>query len=93
MTDKELLSALSDMLDTKLTPIREDLEGLKAETGEIKADVDGIKAEVGGLKAEVGGLKAEVIQLKQDVAELRDITNLLNIRVGNLEKDFAVLKR
>ena len=33
MTDKELLSALSDMLDTKLTPIREDLEGLKAETG------------------------------------------------------------
>ena len=31
MTDKELLSALSDMLDTKLTPIREDLEGLKAD--------------------------------------------------------------
>ena len=71
MTDKELLSALSDMLDTKLTPIREDLEGLKVEAGEIKADV---------------------IQLKQDVAELRDITNLLNIRVGNLEEDVAVLK-
>ena len=83
---KEDLQAISELMDVKLAPIKEDLSSLKADMAEVKADivtlkadVSGLKADVSGLKADVSGLKADVSGLKADMAEVKD--RLLNLEL------------
>lgn len=56
MTDEQLLTAISSMMDEKLEP--------------IKADVAGLKQDVAGLKQDVAGLKQEMISVKDRVTAL-----------------------
>ncbi len=58
MVDKEMLSAISGLLDEKL-------EGVKVEVEGVKAEVEGVKAEVEGIKADLKYVK--VVQLENNV--------------------------
>ena len=77
MVDREMLSAISGLLDEKLEqkfdeklqPVYDRLDGL--ETNVIPR-LDGLETDVGGLKADVSGLKGEmryirVVQLENNV--------------------------
>ena len=59
MTDKEILFALSNMLD----PIKGDIS-------EMKGDISGLKEDVSGLKEDVSGLKADVSEMKKEMSEM-----------------------
>ncbi|MEZ3434395.1 MAG: hypothetical protein K1W34_07205 [Lachnospiraceae bacterium] len=54
MTDNQLLSAMSDMLDqkldTRLKPIESDIREMKAEMQDMKTDIQNVKTEVHNLK-------------------------------------------
>ncbi len=63
MENKELVGAISQLLDEKLEPIKADISGLKE-------DVSGLKKDVSGLKKDVSNLKKDVSCLKEDVARL-----------------------
>lgn len=81
MTDNELLHGISDLLDHKLQPLKDDIQGLKD-------DVAGLK----GLKADVAELKDDVLVLKADVTYLKNDMQVLIVDVAYLKIDVAYLK-
>ena len=68
MTDNQLLSAMSDMLDqkldTRLKPIESDIREMKAEMQDMKTDIKNMKAEIRDMKTDIQNVKTEVHNLK-----------------------------
>ncbi|MBD5639110.1 hypothetical protein HYI18_11010 [Clostridium botulinum] len=75
--DKEILSALSALLDEKLNPIKEDISGVKKDVSSLKEDVCGLKEEVSGLKSNVSSLKEDVKYIKIQQEEQGKILRVL----------------
>ena len=50
---KEDLQAISDLMDSKLEPIRTEMQGVKAETQELRTEMQGVKAETQELRTEM----------------------------------------
>lgn len=73
MSDQELLSAISDIVEAKVEPIKQDIHSLKEE--------------VSGLKEEVSVLKEDVSGLKEDVSDLQKNVGSLTSRMDSLEKE------
>lgn len=92
MTDREMLSALSTMMDEKLDPMKQDISELKADVSELKTDVTELKTDVAVLKTDVVGLKNDVSVLKTDVSRLETSVSRLETNVSRLETDVAGLK-
>ncbi len=67
---------VSDVLETNLQPIKEDISVLKE-------DVSGLKQDVAVLKEDVSGLKQDVVVLKEDVSRLEGGVARLNLIVEN----------
>ena len=61
MSDRELLSALSDMLDKKLDAR---LKPIEESISSMKADIDSMKTEINFMKADINSIKAELQQVK-----------------------------
>jgi len=61
MTDNELLLAISNMLDVKLSS---ELQPIKNEIGGIKSEIGGMKNEIGSMKNEIGSMKSEIHNIK-----------------------------
>jgi len=61
MTDNELLLAMSNMLDTKLStqlrPIKEDIQVMKGEIRVLKEDVQGLKEDMQFMKTDLQRVK------------------------------------
>ena len=97
MVDREMLSAISGLLDEKLEqkfdeklqPVYDRLDGL--ETNVIPR-LDGLETDVGGLKADVQDLKMDVGDLKTDVGDLKTDVGDLKTDVGGLKADVQDLK-
>lgn len=87
MSNEELLSAISDIVEAKLEPIKQDIHGLKEEVGSLKEDVSVLKEEVGSLKEDVSVLKEEVGNIKEDVSGLQKNVGSLTSRMDSLEKE------
>ena len=68
--DKELLEAISRMMDEKLEP--------------IKKDISGLKEDVAALKQDVADLKQDVTTLKEDVADLKETSEITRAGVNSL---------
>ncbi len=78
MTDNELLLAISNMMDAKLEPVNNEIQGIKGELQGIKGEIRDLKEDVQVLKEDVQDLKEDVQVLKEDVADLK-------IRVKKIE--------
>ena len=90
MANKELLLAISDMLDEKLLPLEKKLEGkiqsVKAEVKTLGKEVEEVKAEVKILGKEVEEVKAEVKTLGKEVEEVKT-------EVKTLGKEMDLVKK
>lgn len=85
LTNEDLL-AISNLMDVKLKPIKEDIAELKQDVAILKQDVAILKQDVAGLKGEVSGLKQDVAGLKQDVAGLKQDVAVLKEDVADLKQ-------
>ena len=92
MVDREMLSAISGLLDEKLEGLKTDVKGLKADVKVLKTDVKVLKTDVEGLKADVKVLKTDVKVLKTDVEVLKADVKVLKADVKVLKTDVSVLK-
>ena len=92
MTNYELLLEMSNMMDRKLNPIKEDIRELKEDVAVLKEDVAVLKEDVAVLKEEVAELKEDVAVLKEDVAVLKEEVAELKEDVAELKEDVIVLK-
>ncbi len=85
MTDNELLLAISNMMDAKLEPVNNEIQGIKGELQGIKGEIRDLKEDVQVLKEDVQVLKEDVQVLKEDVQVLKEDVADLKIRVKKIE--------
>ena len=86
MSDQELLSAISNIVEEKIEPLKQDIRSLKEDVSVLKEDVSVLKEDVSVLKEDVSGLKEDVSVLKEDVSGLKKDVNSLTGRMDSLEK-------
>lgn len=87
MSNEELLSSISDIVEAKLEPIKQDIHGIKEEVGNVKEEVGNVKEEVGNVKEEVGNVKEEVSSIKDEVSDLQKNFGSMTGRMDSLEKE------
>ena len=89
MENKELLGAISQLLDekldVKLEPIKEDISVLKKDVSDLKEDVSVLKKDVSNLKEDMSVLKKDVSDLKEDVSCLKEDVARLDARQSKME--------
>ena len=75
MTDKEVLSAMSTMLE----PIQDKIQEIQDDLDEIKSDLSGVKSDLSGVKSDLNDVKDRVkrIELTQE--------NIIIPRLNNIE--------
>ena len=97
MLTKEDLLAISNLMDVKLKPIKEDIVELKSDVSVLKQDVAELKKDVAVLKVDVAGLKQDVAVLKEDVTDLKQrmqnveciLENDMSPRLQNIENCYV----
>lgn len=86
MTDNELLLAISNIVESKVEPLRLDIVSLKEDVAVLKEDVAVLKEDVAVLKEDVAVLKEDVAILKEDVTVLKkDVTVLKLIHENDVQ--------
>ena len=77
MSDNELLLALSDMMDKKLSaqlePMKKDITGVKNDIAGVKKDIAGVKNDIAGMKNDISGMKNDITDLKNEVQNINVI--------------------
>ena len=76
LTQEDLL-AISELLDIKLEPVKEEIATLKEDVNGLKDDVAILKEDVAVLKEDVAVLKEDVAVLKEDVTLLKEDVTVL----------------
>ena len=104
MVDREMLSAISELLDEKLEqkfdeklqPVYERIDGLEASViprlDSLETGVEGLKTDVASLKTDVEGLKTDVKDLKTDVEGLRTDVDGLEVKVEGLKDEIRYVR-
>lgn len=73
MNDNELLLALSEMIDKKLS----------AQLEPIKNDITDMKSDINDLKSDVKDLKKDMVEVKNDIVGLKTESQKVNITLEN----------
>ena len=85
MSERDFLLAISNMMDEKLAPIKDDINILKADVSELKADVT-------DLKADVTNLKTDMVEVKEGLADLRTEMFVVKTDISELKMGAAEVK-
>ena len=85
MSDQELLSAISDIVEAKLEPIKQDIRGLREDVSVLKEKVGNLEEDVSILKEKVSNLEEDVSILKEKVGGLEENVSSLISRMDSLE--------
>ena len=67
MENNELLQAISDMIDKKLEPIKEDIQSLRNDNISIKEDIQSLRNDNISIKEDIQSLRNEQAQMKSDL--------------------------
>ena len=89
---QEDLQMMSQLLDTKIQPIKDEIRETKKEIREIKdelqdvkADVQAVKTELQEVKDDVQGMKTELQEVKDDVQGMKTELQDVKFRVMKME--------
>lgn len=85
MTNQELLTGISGLLEQNLQPLKEDIQSLKSDVKGLKDDVQVLKDDVQGLKDDVQGLKVNVQKLNGSVQVLSEEMLAVKAKVQSME--------
>ena len=104
MVDREMLSAISGLLDErleqkfneKLQPVYERLDGFEANMiprfERLETNVIELKIDVDNLKTKVDGLETDVSELKADVSGLKTDVGVLKADVSGLKGEMQYIR-
>ncbi len=95
LTNEDLMaiSQLFDSrLDSKLEPLKIDMQEMKNDITYIKDDITGLKTDVSDLRTDVSDLKTDVSGLKTDVSDLKIEVSGLKSDVSRLKTDVTCIK-
>ncbi len=103
MVDKELLLAISDLMDQKLEPLQNDIKSLEAKVESLEADIQILKQKTSSLEVSLETETNRDIRIiaegRLDLARKLDETlkaenekEILLLRVSHLESELRKLK-
>ena len=70
MTSQELLISIGEMLEAKISPLREDIRELRLDMSDVKQDISGMKQEMGSMRSEIGSMREEMGGVKQRLTRI-----------------------
>ena len=79
MDNQELLVAISDMMDRKIEPLRNDICELKEDVSGLKQQVQALEKNVGVLNIETATLKSSVQKLEGEMREVKGSVRRLEL--------------
>lgn len=90
MVDHELLLAMSDMMDGKLQPIKEDLAEVKEEQKKMKEDLAEVKEDLAEVKEEQQRMKDDLQDVKNEVHRINLYQeNVIQPRLETIESCYT----
>src|SRR4030042_1377227 len=68
MLDKNDLNKIEEIMENKITPLRQEIGSMKQEISSMKQEIGSMKQEIGSMKQEMGSMKQEIknLELKMD---------------------------
>ena len=91
MIDKDMLEAIGQLMDEKLTPIRKDVDSLKTDVGSLKTDVDGLKDDVALLRSEYKKDQWLRLKVQQDTDVTKDTVKIIKEDVRDVKRQVGIL--
>ena len=70
MTSQELLISIGEILEAKISPLREDIRELRLDMSDVKQDISGMKQEMGFMRSEIGSMREEMGGVKQRLTRI-----------------------
>ena len=70
MTSQELLISIGEMLEAKISPLREDIRELRLDMSDVKQNISGMKQEMGSMRSEIGSMREEMGGVKQRLTRI-----------------------
>lgn len=71
MENNELLQAISNMMDQKLDPVKNEIQTIKGEVQTMKGEIQDMKGEIQDMKGEIQDMKGEIQTIKEDQAAMK----------------------
>ena len=87
---QEDLQMMSQLLDTKIQPIKDEIQETKKEIREIKDELQEVKADVQTVKTELQEVKADVQAVKTELQEVKDDVQGMKTELQDVK--FRVMK-
>ena len=84
---QEDLQMMSQLLDTKIQPIKDEIRETKKEIREIKDELQDVKADVQTVKTELQEVKADVQAVKTELQEVKDDVQGMKTELQEVKDD------
>ena len=85
MENNELLQAISNMMDQKLDPVKNEIQTIKGEVQTMKGEIQTIKGEVQTMKGEIQDMKGEIQDMKGEIQDMKG-------EIQTIKEDQAAMK-
>ncbi len=87
MVDREMLEAISQMMESKLEqaiePIRTDLAGVKSDLAGVKSDLEEVKHRVTAIEVTQENVKSDLAGVKSDLEEVKHRVTTIEVTQEN----------
>ena len=92
MTSQELLISIGEMLEAKISPLREDIREVRQDMSDVKQDmvsvrqdIDSVKEEMSSMHQEIHAVKEETGSMRSEVSSLREEMDAVKQRLTLIE--------
>ncbi len=92
MENNELLQAISNMMDQKLDPVKNEIQTIKGEVQTMKGEIQTIKGEVQTMKGEIQDMKGEIQDMKGEIQDMKGEIQDMKGEIQTIKEDQAAMK-
>lgn len=86
MTSQELLISIGEMLEAKISPLREDIRELKQDMSDVKQDICVMKQEMGSMRQEIDVMKLDINSMKEEMSSMRSEIGSMREEMGGVKQ-------
>lgn len=92
MTSQELLISIGEMLEAKISPLREDIREVRQDMSDVKQDICVMKQEMGSMRQEIDDVKQDIVSLKQDMVSVRQDIDSVKEEMSSMHQEIHAVK-
>ncbi len=92
MTSQELLISIGEMLEAKISPLREDIREVRQDMSDVKQDICVMKQEMGSMRQEIDAVKQDIVSLKQDMDSMRSEVSSLREEMDAVKQRLTLIE-